>query len=159
MQPFRYFQLATRTLLVLSLALTSLTFADFEAESATQPHWVMITHKVTEGTAKLSDDQTTARSVLMGRSVRWQDGSAIKLVLPSKASGELDDLSQALGLRDAVAFQRHWLKLAFSGRGDPPRFLTSGQEVLQYVRETPGAAGAIKVDGQLNLDVVVLDPL
>ena len=119
----------------------------------------MITHKVTEGTAKLADDQTTARSVLMGRSVRWQDGSAIKLVLPSKASGELDDLSQALGLRDAAVFQRHWLKLAFSGRGDPPRFLASGQEVLQYVQSTPGAAGAIKVDGQLNLDVIVLDPL
>jgi hypothetical protein len=154
MRPFPCFQLTTWTLCVLSLAFVGLAFAEPEAGAGTQPYWVMITHRAAVATEAMASDDTAARSVLMGRRVRWQDGSNIKLVLPSKASGELDDLSQVLGLRDAASFQRHWLKLAFSGRGDPPKFLTSSEEVLRYVRSTPGATGAIKVDGTLNLDVV-----
>ena len=55
------------------------------------------------------------RSVLMGRQVRWSDGSNIDLVLPSKASGALDELSVVLGLRDASAFPAALVKMGSAG--------------------------------------------
>jgi len=114
----------------------------------------MIVHQSETGPQAASRSSLpNPRSVLMGRQVRWEDGSNIDLVLPSKASGVLDELSTVLGLRDASAFQRHWLRLAFGGRADPPRFLGSTEEILQFVRATPGAAGVIWSESVDNLGV------
>ena len=129
-----------RLLVLLALAATALLSLSAKAEG----QWIMIAHQSDSGLQTQSlGSLLDPRSVLMGRQVRWQDGSNIDLVLPSKASGVLDELSVVLGLRDASAFQRHWLRLAFGGRADPPRFLGSTEEILQFVRITPGAAGVI----------------
>lgn len=127
-------------LILLAFAATALLPLNAQAEG----QWIMIAHQGETGSQAASRRSLSdPRSVLMGRQVRWGDGSNIDLVLPSKASGALDELAVVLGLRDASAFQRHWLKLAFGGRADPPRFLGSAEEILQFVRATPGAAGVI----------------
>jgi len=137
-------------LALLAFAATALSPLTAKADG----QWVMIVHQSETGPQSASRSSLpNPRSVLMGRQVRWEDGSNIDLVLPSKASGVLDELSTVLGLRDASAFQRHWLRLAFGGRADPPRFLGSTEEILQFVRATPGAAGVIWSESVDNLGV------
>lgn len=147
----RFFVIEKFSLLaLLALVVTALLPLNAQAEG----QWVMIVHQSGAGSQAASRRSfTDPRSVLMGRQVRWEDGSNIDLVLPSKASGDLDELSTVLGLRDASAFQRHWLRLAFGGRADPPRFLGSTEEILQFVRATPGAAGVIWSESIDNLGV------
>ena len=50
---------------------------------------------------------------------------------------------------------RHWAKLKFTGKGKPPKKLSSDREVLQWVSSTEGAIGYI--DGKyLNKSVKVV---
>lgn len=147
----RFFVVQKLSLLAL-LAFAATALSPLTAQADGQ--WVMIVHQSETGPQAASRSSLpNPRSVLMGRQVRWEDGSNIDLVLPSKASGDLDELSTVLGLRDASAFQRHWLRLAFGGRADPPRFLGSTEEILQFVRATPGAAGVIWSESIDNLGV------
>lgn len=147
----RFFVIQKLSLLAL-LAFAATALSPLTAQADGQ--WIMIVHQSETGLQAASRRSLPdPRSVLMGRQVRWEDGSNIDLVLPSKASGDLDELSTALGLRDASAFQRHWLRLAFGGRADPPRFLGSTEEILQFVRATPGAAGVIWSESIDNLGV------
>jgi hypothetical protein len=147
----RFFVIQKLSLLAL-LAFAATALSPLTAQADGQ--WVMIVHQSETGSQAASRRSLPdPRSVLMGRQVRWEDGSNIDLVLPSKASGDLDELSSVLGLRDASALQRHWLRLAFGGRADPPRFLGSTEEILQFVRATPGAAGVIWSESIDNLGV------
>ena len=80
-------------LALLVFAATALSPLTVQADG----QWIMIAHQSETGSQAASRRSLPdPRSVLMGRQVRWEDGSNIDLVLPSKASGDLDELSLSL---------------------------------------------------------------
>jgi hypothetical protein len=42
--------------------------------------------------------------------------------------------------------QRFWLALVFQGRAAPPIFVDSAEEMVSYVRRTPGAIALVPRD-------------
>ena len=89
--------------------------------ASAEGQWVMIGHRVESGPlAQSFGAPSDPHSVLMGRQVRWQDGSNIDLVLPSKASGALDELAVA-GIKRRVCLFAALAKIGVRRASDPPR--------------------------------------
>ena len=118
--------------------------------SAVKPdsvQWVAIFHN---GDAELRaggpEATRTVRKILMGETRYWSNGEAIDLVIPSKESRHLKGLTEVIGAGSDTMFQRHWLRLAFGGRADPPKFRSSMEEVVRYVERHPNALGVVRIE-------------
>lgn len=85
------------------------------------------------------DSQATVAKILRGEIRNWQDGTAIKVVLPSRSSASYRRFSELFFDVGDSDIQRHWLAMVFSGRAAPPQFEESEQEAVEYVRNTPGS--------------------
>ena len=139
--------------LVMSLAL------DCNALPQDNDQWVVVFHKddakhrVAVGTAG------AVRKILMGQTRYWDNGEEIDLVMPSRESGFLKGLSERVGAGSDTLFQRHWLRLTFGGRVLPPKFYSSMEEVIRYVKEHPNALGVVKVEYLRPNDKLLIRPL
>ena len=76
--------------------------------------------------------------ILKGEKTIWKTWNktpiVIAMVRDSEAFLKKIDLT-------SVHFRKIWLKLALSGRHDPPKTFGTACEVLQFVERTPGAIG------------------
>jgi hypothetical protein len=76
------------------------------------------------------------KDILTGKTMYWDGGAAINIV----TAGEKADaaLEQASGMTPS-AFKTHWQRLAFSGRGQPPKKADDAAKALALVASTKGA--------------------
>jgi ABC-type phosphate transport system substrate-binding protein len=74
----------------------------------------------------------------------WPDGSTIEPVEPPEKSRTRSYfLSDVMNGRSALALKTFWQKRVFSGRDTPPLEKASEEDVVAYVRATPGAVGYV----------------
>ncbi len=48
--------------------------------------------------------------------------------------------------RSVITIEVYWKRMVFSGRTLPPKILASDAEILDFVRDTPGAVGYVAAD-------------
>ena len=98
----------------------------------------------------------TVRAIFGLRLTTWPDGQAITVfVRNSDSQAHLDfcrDILRMLPYR----LSRNWDRLLFSGTGMIPETVTSDEEMLTRVAETPGAIGYISAE-KINDSVSVLE--
>jgi hypothetical protein len=76
------------------------------------------------------------KDILVGKTMYWEGGQAVVIALAGdKADGPLKEAS---GM-DAAQFKTHWQRLAFSGRGQPPKKLEDVEKLVAFVAATKGA--------------------
>ncbi len=81
--------------------------------------------------------------VYLKKQTAWPDGSAIEPVEPPEASlTRTYFLSDVMNGRSALALRAFWQKKASSGRS-PPVGKASEDEVVAFVKSTPGAIGYV----------------
>ncbi len=87
--------------------------------------------------------RTELSKIFLGRLRTWSDGSPAVPVdqLPDRPVRERFS-RQILG-RSVVNVEVYWKRMIFSGRGIPPDELRDDQQVLEFVRRTPGAVGYV----------------
>ena len=90
--------------------------------------------------------------IVTGEQTSWANGSTIRLALPGKSSPQLEGISARFMTSTGKELQRHWLRLAFTGRAAPPKFFNSNEALLNYLRRTPGSVGFIEINESINLD-------
>ena len=90
--------------------------------------------------------------IVTGEQTSWANGSTIRLALPGKSSPQLEGISARFMTSTGKELQRHWLRLAFTGRAAPPKFFDSNEALLNYLRKTPGSVGFLEADESFNLD-------
>jgi ABC-type phosphate transport system substrate-binding protein len=73
----------------------------------------------------------------------WRDGLRIKPVDQKEASAVRESFCEAVMLRSAAQVRSHWLTQIFSGSDTPPPEMSGDEEVLGYVRATPGSIGYV----------------
>ncbi len=74
----------------------------------------------------------------------WPDGSAAEPVEPPERSRtRAYFLSDVMNGRSALALKAFWQKRVFAGRDVPPIEKASDEEVVSFVRATPGAIGYV----------------
>ena len=121
--------------------------------------WIVIVNPPDDATTIRLDAQT-GKDFAVGKVSKWADGKVVDLFLPSKSSGMLNPLARALGHKNAASLQRHWLRLTFSGRSDPPRFLKSEAAIIEHVTAHRGAVGVIRASDpgavDFGVDIAVI---
>ena len=80
---------------------------------------------------------------------KWPDGQAVQPADQERVSPVRQAFSLAIHQKDVDAVASYWQVLVFSGREVPPRTVKSDAEMLQFVRDNPGAVGYVSESAPL----------
>jgi len=98
--------------------------------------------------------ETINRQVLIeifkGRTQYWPNKQKVILVLPSTKSELAPIVAAAVFGGTAGEMQKYWLSLVFQGRGNPPVFLRTSEDIYKFIASNPGAIGFIKSDFKIE---------
>ena len=83
------------------------------------------------------------KGVFKGKFGLWSNKETIVVVLPSTKSPNAEGVAKYLYGTSVMGMQKYWLSLVFQGRSNPPVFLNSDQEIIEYIGKNPGAIGII----------------
>lgn len=110
-------------------------------EPAEPPRFVVIVHPAN---ALASVARKQLADLFLKKVTRWRDGTAVHPVEPPETSlARAYFLSDVMGGKSAFAMKLFWNKRVLSGREVPPVQKESDEEVVAFVRATPGAVGYI----------------
>jgi ABC-type phosphate transport system substrate-binding protein len=127
----------TRTLLLALAATVAVAAAPAVAED------FKVVVNGANGTSSLSRQQLS--QLFLKKTTQWPNGQSVSPVEPR------DDRLHALFCKQvhgksANAVKAYWNQVIFSGRDVPPVEKSGDEEVVQYVRATPGAVGYVSGD-------------
>jgi len=103
--------------------------------------------------------EINAEAILKGQQRNWVNGARIVLVLPGKQAETYEHVSLQIFGETGMMMQRRWLKLVFSGRGNPPKYAASEKEIIDFVLKTPGAAAVIRAQNHDSLGALLVKAL
>jgi ABC-type phosphate transport system substrate-binding protein len=93
----------------------------------------------------------------LGKTTRWSDNQLIRPADLSPESAVRRRFSDEALRRSVSAVKSYWLQVVFSGHGVPPPEFETEDDVVKFVRRTPGAvayvSGAANVDGTKVVEV------
>ena len=95
--------------------------------------------------------------IFMKETTTWDSGQPVMPVDQAANSNVRQGFSMVILGRDASAVKSYWQRLIFSGRGVPPPEKASDEEVLDFVREHPGAVGYVSSGTDVGSGVKVLE--
>jgi periplasmic binding family protein len=111
------------------------------AEDPAARRFVVIVHPANE-IATISRKHLA--DLFLKKVTHWPDGTAVHPVEPPEASlARAYFLSDVMGGRSAFAMKTFWNRRVLSGREVPPIEKGSEDEVVAFVRATPGAVGYV----------------
>jgi ABC-type phosphate transport system substrate-binding protein len=90
--------------------------------------------------SSLSKDEV--EQIFLGRKTRWGNGQKINFVVMNGGEVHADFLKKYVSKTESQ-FTMFWKKMVFTGKGSMPKAVTTSEEVLKYVGETPGAIGYV----------------
>jgi ABC-type phosphate transport system substrate-binding protein len=112
----------------------------------------VITHP---GVKEIGLSKNKLAQIYLGKIKNYSNGRSIKPVDLPKSSPAHKKFYKSVVKKSDSAVKRYWSKLQFTGKGKPPKELSSAREVIKWVANTEGAIGYI--DGKyLNKSVKVV---
>jgi ABC-type phosphate transport system substrate-binding protein len=84
-----------------------------------------------------------ARDIFKGKMTFWKNKEEVIIVLPSPKSDDATGVANEIFQTSVTGMQKHWLALVFQGRSNPPIFVQSTREAIDYVNKNPGAIAAL----------------
>ena len=112
------------------------------AQNNWQSSYVVIANNI--GTPKLSGEYVA--NTFKGKYSLWSNGESVTIVLPSSKSPQASDFASKVMGMSVSGMQKYWLSLVFQGRANPPVFLESNSDIIQYIARTSGAIALIPVN-------------
>jgi len=95
--------------------------------------------------ADLLPDSVVVVDIMRGNRRNWSDGSILTVVLPGRKHPSFRQVEKDFFAGRGSPLQRHWLRLVFSGRGNPPLYAESDEEMCEMVRSTRGSCALFYV--------------
>ena len=93
------------------------------------------------------------QSVFLGKYSQWPSTKeTVTIVLPSSKCASAVKSASAIYNSTVKEMQKYWLSLVFQGRANPPVFLDSDAEIIDYVLKTPGAIGVIADESKKGIE-------
>ncbi len=84
-----------------------------------------------------------ARDIFKGKMSFWKNKEEVIIVLPSPKSDDATGVANEIFQTSVTGMQKHWLALVFQGRSNPPVFVQSTREAIDYVNKNSGAIAAL----------------
>ena len=82
----------------------------------------------------------------------WPNGEKIEPVDQKSSAKIRKDFSKEILNKNVSAVRSYWQRIIFSGRGVPPIEKENDQQVIEYVKNHPGAVGYVSKNA--NIDAV-----
>jgi ABC-type phosphate transport system substrate-binding protein len=99
----------------------------------------IVVNKDTKVTSLTADD---FRNILLGKKLKFEDGSNIKLAI--LADGPVHErVIRGFTQRTTDQFDKFWKRQVFSGQGIMPQQFKTDAELIAYVAATPGGLGYV----------------
>ncbi|MES2627023.1 MAG: phosphate ABC transporter substrate-binding protein [Pseudomonadota bacterium] len=93
---------------------------------------------VVASTSKVKQLSTTQiADIFLGKTSRFPDGSAAIPVDHAESSAERSEFYSRYAGKSAVEMKKHWSKLIFTGRGQPPKQLPDAGAVKALLAQNP----------------------
>lgn len=106
--------------------------------------------------ATLRADQVA--DIFLGEATRFPDGAEVQALDQALNTPMRNEFYQKVASRTPALMKAYWTKRIFTGRGQPPRELSSSAAVRKAVADNPGAIGYIDraaVDASVRVVLVV----
>jgi ABC-type phosphate transport system substrate-binding protein len=82
-------------------------------------------------------------SIFMGKTSRFPNGTPAVPIDQAEGSAARDQFYARLAVKSAAQMKAYWSKIIFTGRGQPPREVTSSADVKKVLAANPTAIGYI----------------
>ncbi len=126
-----------------TLAALALLAALFTARPSTAAEVVIVVHPETEVD---SVSRGELSKIFLKRLRTWASGESVQPVDQPADSAVRQAFSRRVHERSVITIEVYWKRMVFSGRTLPPKILASDAEILDFVRDTPGAVGYVAAD-------------
>lgn len=83
-----------------------------------------------------------AKKVWLGKT-KSLSGTSVKLADLPRGNASRDHFYSTIVKKNEKKLKAYWGKIVFSGKGTPPKVLSSDAEVINWVASTPGAVGYV----------------
>jgi ABC-type phosphate transport system substrate-binding protein len=83
------------------------------------------------------------QSIFRGKYSSWNNRQTVIIVLPSRKNETCQNVSSFLYETSITGMQKYWLSQVFQGRSNPPVFLDTDKDIINYIEKNPGAIGII----------------
>lgn len=88
------------------------------------------------------------KQVFRGKYANWSTREQVIIVLPASKSPSAEVVASVIYGNTVSGVQKYWLSLVFQGRSNPPVFLDTDEEIINYVKRTSGSIGVISSGNQ-----------
>ncbi len=107
--------------------------------------------KIVVNAATETGDLSTAvlTRIFLKQDKKFASGAAVFPIDQSKASATRAAFSKDFLGRSAAAVDQYWVQQIFSGRDTPPPAKSTDDEVVDFVRRTPGAIGYVSASAEI----------
>ena len=85
-------------------------------------------------------DANALKDIYTGKTMYWPNGQAVTIIV---AGDKADAALEAASGMNAASFKTHWQRLAFSGRGQPPKKVDDVAAALAAVAASKGAIAVV----------------
>ncbi|HNY65277.1 MAG TPA: hypothetical protein PKM41_07535 [Deltaproteobacteria bacterium] len=85
------------------------------------------------------------KEMFLGRKTRWADGSRVVLAALREGGASELFLREYVG-KTPQQFSRHWNRQTFTGKGRGPDLFAEPGDLIEFVKNTPGAIGYVPAD-------------
>lgn len=90
-----------------------------------------------------SNSAKEIKQVFRGKYANWSTREQVIIVLPASKSSSAEIVASVVYGNTVSGVQKYWLSLVFQGRSNPPVFLDTDEEIINYVKRTSGSIGVI----------------
>ena len=90
--------------------------------------------------------------IFKGQQSSWSSGNSVIIVLPSSSSVASEKVAKLIFKANSSVMQKYWLGLVFQGRANPPFFFESNEEIIKFVKRTPGSIALLPINHKEILD-------
>ena len=94
-------------------------------------------------TSVSSINKKDASDYFLKKKTKWSDGSTVKPIDLSANSPVRESFTQQIHGKSVSAIRSYWQQAIFSGVASAPPEKGSDQEIVDYVKRTPGAIGYV----------------
>jgi ABC-type phosphate transport system substrate-binding protein len=98
---------------------------------------------ITNAANAAAPERDRITEIFLGKARRWPDGAATKPVDLPEGSAVRNEFYAALLGKSDMEMKKYWATTIFTGAGIPPKSLVSEGEVVQFVKDNPGAIGYV----------------
>lgn len=105
---------------------------------------------VNPGNPAVTVNRAELARLFMKKIPAWPNGTPVAVVDQPRTAAVRASFSKDVHNKDAEAVAAYWATQVYSGRDVPPPIKRSDDEVLEYVRQTPGAVGYVSADAPIQ---------